>query len=58
MIAAWNDDLSSLYNGGVFIQDLTSPERVVIEWQTETLADGGNFLPNNFKVVLFEDGDI
>lgn len=56
VIAAWNDDLSSLYNGGVFIQHLTSPERVVIEWQTETFTDEGNPLTSNFEVVLFQDG--
>lgn len=58
VIAAWNDDLSSLNNGGVFIQHLTSPERVVIEWQTETLTDEGTYLSNNFEVVLFEDSAI
>jgi len=58
VIAAWNDDLSSLYNGGVFIQYLTSPERVVIEWQTQTFTDEDDYLPNNFEVVLFEDGAV
>src|ERR1039457_6261949 len=36
VIAAWNNDLSSAFNGGVFIQHKTNPERIVIEWQTET----------------------
>ena len=56
--AAWNDDLSSLYNGGAFIQHLTSPERVVIEWRAETYTDEGTTLTNNFEVVLFDNGNI
>lgn len=56
--ATWNDDLSSLYAGGVFIQHLTAPERVVIEWQTETLTDEGSSLLNNFETVLFDNGMI
>jgi len=55
---AWNDDLSSLYSGGVFVQHLTAPERVVIEWQTETFTDEGTSLGNNFEVVLFDNGSI
>ncbi len=31
VIAVWNNDLSSSYYGGVFIQHKTNPERVVIE---------------------------
>jgi hypothetical protein len=56
--ATWNDDLSSLYNGGVFIQHLTSPERVVIEWRTETYTDEGTTISNNFEVVLLDNGNI
>ena len=56
--AAWNDDLSSLYNGGVFIQHLTSPERVVIEWRMESYTDEGTTISNNFEVVLFDNGNI
>lgn len=56
--ATWNNDLSSLYGGGVFIQHLTSPERVVIEWQTETLTDEGISRINNFEVVLFDNSII
>ncbi|WP_458250754.1 hypothetical protein [Geobacter anodireducens] len=58
VIAAWNDDLSSLYDGGVFIQHKAAPERVVIEWQTETYSDEGNGLPNSFTVTLYQDGKI
>ncbi len=56
--AAWNDDLSSLYNGGVFIQHLTSPERVVVEWRTESYTDEGTMITNDFEVVLFDSGNI
>jgi hypothetical protein len=59
--AAWNDDLSSLYNGGVFIQhrtDLPFGERVVIEWKTESYTDEGTAITNNFEVVLFDNGNI
>lgn len=56
--AAFNDDLSSLYGGGVFIQHRTNPERIVIEWQTETMTEEGNSLFNNFEAVLFENGTI
>ncbi|MBK5276001.1 MAG: chitobiase/beta-hexosaminidase C-terminal domain-containing protein, partial [Desulfuromonadales bacterium] len=59
VIAAWNNDLSSSYYGGVFIQHKTNPdERVVIEWQTETFTDEDYSLPNNFEVVLFRNGTI
>jgi hypothetical protein len=56
VIAAWNDDLSSSYSGGVFIQSKTNPDRVVIEWQTETYTDEGMFVPNSFETILFPDG--
>lgn len=61
VIAAWNDDLSSAYYGGVFVQhktDLPLGERVVVEWQTETQADEGLFAPNSFETILFKDGRI
>ncbi len=58
VIAAWNNDLSSYLTGGVFIQHKTSPERVVIEWQTETYTDEGRRRPHNFEVVLFQTGDV
>lgn len=58
VIAAWNNDLSSNYYGGVFIQHKTNPERVVIEWQTETFSEERSSLPNNFEVVLFRSGGI
>jgi hypothetical protein len=58
VIAAWNNDLSSYYYGGVFVQHKTSPERVVIEWQTETYTDEGYNRINDFEVVLFSNGII
>lgn len=58
VISPWNNDLSSYGYGGVFIQHKTDPERVVIEWQTETWSDEGGFLPNNFEAVLFPNGTI
>jgi predicted secreted protein len=58
VIAAWNDDLSSYYYGGVFIQHKTDPERVVIEWQTETYTEEGTYLPNDFEVVLYPNGSV
>lgn len=61
VVAAWNDDLSSAYYGGVFVQhktDLPLGERVVVEWQTETQAEEGLFAPNNFETILFKDGRI
>lgn len=61
VISAWNNDLSSYFNGGVFVQhktDLPLGERVVIEWQAETYTDAGTTLPSNFEVVLFKNGDI
>jgi hypothetical protein len=58
VIAVWNNDLSSYLYGGVFIQHLTSPERVVVEWQTETYTDEGFHLPNRFEAVLYQNGSI
>lgn len=58
VISAWNNDLSSLYYSGVFIQHKTNPERVVVEWRSESYTDEGNHLPNSFEVVLFQNGPI
>jgi len=57
-IALWNNDLSSSYNGGVFIQHKTGPERVVIEWQTETYTEEGLNVPNTFAAILYPNGTI
>jgi len=56
VIAAWNNDLSSYYYGGVFIQHKTDPERVVVAWQTETYTNEGLNMPNSFEVVLYPSG--
>jgi hypothetical protein len=58
VISAWNNDLSSNYYGGVFIQHKTNPERMVVEWQTETYTEEGLYSPNNFAVVIYPDGTI
>lgn len=61
VIAAWNNDLSSYFAGGVFVQhktDLPLGDRLVVEWQAESYTDEGLALPNNFEVVLFPNGDI
>ncbi len=55
VISAWNNDLSSYYTGGVFLQHKTGPERVVVEWQTETFVEEGYGRQNRFQVVLFAD---
>lgn len=56
VISAWNNDLSSYFHGGVFIQ--SNPDRVVVEWRTETYtAEGFNRL-NSFEAILFPDGTI
>jgi hypothetical protein len=58
VIAVWNNDLSSYFYGGVFIQHKSNPERVIIEWQTETYSDEGAFRVNRFAAVLFPNGVI
>lgn len=58
VIAVWNNDHSSYYYGGVYVQHKTNSERVVIEWQTESYTEEGSYRPNNFEVVLFRDGTI
>jgi len=59
VIAALNNDLTSLYYGGFFIQHkIGPPERVVVEWQVETYSDEGTASLNNFEIVLFSDGTI
>lgn len=58
VIATWNDDLSSHFYGGVYVQRLTNPDCVVVEWNTETYSDEGYRLPNRIEAVLFPDGKI
>ena len=58
VIAAWNNDLSSYLSGGVFIQHQSNPERIVVEWKTETYTNEGRRRPNTFETVLFSTGQI
>ena len=58
VIVAWNNDLSTNYYGGVFIRHKTNPERVVIEWQTETYTEEGYACPNNFEIGIAQTGII
>lgn len=58
VISIWNNDLSSYYYGGVYVQRKSNPDRVLIEWQTETYTDEGAHRLNNFEGVLFQDGTI
>jgi hypothetical protein len=58
VIAAWNNDLSSHFHGGAFVQRMTGPDRVVVEWQTETYTDEGAHRVNDFEAVLFPNGNI
>ena len=58
VIRAWQADLSSYFYGGVFVQRKSSPERVVIEWRTESFAGAGSGKLNAFEVVLTPAGVI
>ena len=58
VIAVWNNDLSTNFSGGVFIRHKINPERVVIQWQTETYTEEGYSFPNDFEAVIFPDGAI
>ena len=58
VISAWNTDLSSYYLGGVFIESQTGPNRVVVQWTTETWDRQGSYKPNICQAVLFQDGTI
>lgn len=57
-VAAWNADLSSHFQGGLFVERKTGPERVVIEWQTETFELAAMGQVNAFEVVLNPYGAI
>lgn len=56
VIAAWNNDLNSTFYGGAFVK--SSPDKVVVEWLTETYDDAGFNRLNNFETVLYPDGKI
>lgn len=56
VISAWNNDLSSYYYGGAFIEELS--DQVIVEWVTETYTDEGLARLNNFEAVVYKDGRI
>lgn len=58
VVNAWNADLSSHFQGGIFVQRKSNPERVVVEWQTETFEDISMGKLNSFEVVLHPSGII
>lgn len=59
VISVWNNDLSSYYDGGVFIErKTTGTDRVVVHWRTETFADAGYGRTNEFEAVLYANGTI
>ncbi len=57
-VVAWNADLSSYFYGGLFVEHKTNPERVVVEWRTETFAGEGLAQMNDFEAVLTPFGVI
>lgn len=58
VIIAWDADLSSHFNGGLFVELKTKPNRVVIEWQTATFEKDGYGAMNTFEVILDSYGGI
>lgn len=58
VIRAWQSDLSSYFYGGVFVQRKSSPDRVVIEWRTESFVGAGSGQVSAFEVVLTPAGVI
>jgi Bacterial TSP3 repeat len=58
VISAWNADLNSYFSGGVFIEHKTLPERVVVQWTTESWEKQGSQVLNKLQAVLFQDGTI
>lgn len=59
LISVWNEDLFAEYYGaGVHAEAKTSPDRVVVRWETESYDDFGGNLLNLFEVVFYRDGKI
>lgn len=58
VLRAWNTDLNSYFQGGVFVERKINPERVVVQWRSETFVEAGAGRINDVEVVLFENGDI
>ncbi len=48
--------LNSYFSGGVFVQSMSNPTRVVIEWITEQGDHAGYGRENHFSVVLYPSG--
>ncbi|NHI91559.1 MAG: hypothetical protein EAX96_03580 [Candidatus Lokiarchaeota archaeon] len=60
MIAPYWDDLEASYPCNIYVKNLTSPNRVVIEWQNIKTSSfwGYSYLVGTFEVVLYETGEI
>lgn len=58
VIATWNNDLSSHFHGGAFVQRKTDPDRIVVEWKTPSYTDEGAWRINDIEAVLFSNGNI
>ena len=56
--SAWNGDHSSYCYGGVFIEHKTAPERVVVQWTTESWNAQGQYRPSRFQMVLGPDNTL
>ncbi|NVM28239.1 MAG: hypothetical protein HWN65_05315 [Candidatus Helarchaeota archaeon] len=56
MIAPFWDDLQAAIPCNIFVRNLTSPNRVAIEWENVNLFMGP--ILGTFEIVLFESGDI
>src|SRR5262249_35816828 len=58
VISAWNDDQSSYYYGGSFVQHKRDPERVVVEWFAENYREEAYYFMNHYEAVLFPNGGV
>lgn len=59
VIAAWNTDLSSdAFGRGVRVEFQDEPNRVVVDYQTETYDDEDEDLVSRFQIVLYESGEV
>ncbi len=59
IIVPWNYDLTSAeYGDGITVEVKTNPDRLVIQWYTETYDTEDYDWPNRFEAVLFSDGTI
>ncbi len=58
VISVWNNDLTAHTYGGVFVNYLSASNRVVVEWQVNSLVEADNVVQNRIQAVLFPDGTI